>query len=188
MRGITKYIEEELKLEVNREKSKISSPSESTLLGFSFYRRKDEWRIRIADKSVKRMKDKLRMSLPRNKAQQVSTLMKSLNPVIRGWVQYFQLSDLKSVCHRLDELLRSRVRKLFWQKWQKVKTRMRNLIYLGIPKCRAYQWSNTGKGASRVAHSPILQRSLTNHTLGRIGRKSFFQMYRNNVETQLKLF
>lgn len=188
MGGITKYIEAVLLLQVNREKSKISRPLQSTLLGFSFYRTRGEWRIRIANKSAERMKEKLRTRLPRNKAQQVETAMKGLASMIRGWVQYFQLADLKSVCHRLDELLRSRVRKLFWQRWQKVKTRMRNLVKLGVPKWRAYQWANTSKGASRAAHSPILQRSLSNEVLTKKGLTSFYQTYRNNVEIQPKLF
>jgi RNA-directed DNA polymerase len=188
MSSITKYLEEVLLLRVNREKSKISHPMRSTLLGFSFYKTKGMWRIRISDKSVRGIKEKLRTRLPRNKAQQVETAMKGLKSVIRGWVQYFQLADLKSVCHRLDELLRSRVRKLFWQKWQKIKTRMRNLLQLGVPKWRAYRWSNTSKGASRTAHSPILQRSLSNEVLRKKGLPGFYETYRNNVEVQLKLF
>jgi RNA-directed DNA polymerase len=188
MGSIRKYIEEVLLLQVNREKSKISRPLQSTLLGFSFYKTRGHWRIRIANKSVERMKEKLRTRLPRNKAQQVETLMKELRSIIRGWVQYFHLADLKSVCHRLDELLRIRIRKLYWQRWQKVKTRMLNLINLGVSKWRAYQWANTSKGASRAAHSPILQRSLSNEVLTKKGLTSFYQTYCNNVEIQPKLF
>ena len=149
---------------------------------------KGEWRIRKAEKSLKRMKEKLQTLLPRNKAQQVRTLMSGLGSVIWGWIQYFLLGDLKSICHRLDELLRSRIRKLFWQSWQKVKTRMRNLMRLGISKWQSYQWSNTSKGASRTAHSPILTRSLSNKVLAKMELVSFYQTYRNNVEIQQKSF
>jgi RNA-directed DNA polymerase len=188
MASITKYLEEELLLKVNREKSKISRPLKSTLLGFSFYKTKGAWRIRIADKSIERMKEKLKLKLPRNKAQQVETNMKELGKVVMGWVQYFQLADIKSTCKKLDELLRSRVRKLFWQKWQKTKTRMRNLVKLGVPRWRAYQWANTSKGACRTAHSPILLKSLNNEVLSKKGLPSFYQVYHNKVEVQLKLF
>ena len=82
MRIITKYIEEVLLLQVNRQKSKISRPTASTLLEFSFYKMKGQWRIRIADKSLKQMKEKLQTLLPRNKAQQVRTLMSGLGSVI----------------------------------------------------------------------------------------------------------
>jgi RNA-directed DNA polymerase len=188
MGGITKYLEADLLLKVNREKSKISKPAKSTLLGFSFYKTKGAWRIRIADKATERMKGKIKSKLPRNKAQQVETKMEELKLMIRGWVQYFQIADLKSVCKRLDELLRSRVRKLFWQKWQKTKTRMRNLIKLGIPKSKAYQWANTSKGACRAAHSPVLLRSLNNNVLLKKGLPSFYKMYHENVLVQLELF
>lgn len=188
MAGTTKFIEEALLLKVNREKSKVSKPMQSTLLGFSFYKTKGSWRIRIAESALKRMKAKLKSSLPRNAAQQVDRRMVALKRVITGWVQYFQIADLKSCCKKLDELLRSRVRKLFWQKWQKVKTRMRNLIKLGIPKWKSYQWANTSKGASRTAHSPILLQSLNNDVLSAKGLPSFYKTYHYNVETQLKLF
>lgn len=188
MSSITKYLEQDLLLKVNREKSKISIPIKSTLLGFSFYKTKGMWRIRIAEKSINRMKTKLKSKLPRNQAQQVETKMQELRSTISGWVQYFQLADLKSTCKKLDELLRSRVRKLYWQKWQKVKTRMRNLIKLGVPKWKAYQWANTSKGACRTAHSPILLKSLNNEVLRKKGLPSFYQKYYNNVEIQLKLF
>lgn len=188
MQSITHYLEEQLLLKVNREKSKISRPLQSSLLGFSFHKSGGVWQIRAADKSVKRIKEKVKTLLPRNSAQQVETKMVRLAAIVRGWVQYFQLGAIKSTCKRLDELLRSRVRKLFWQKWQKAKTRLRNLIKLGVPKWRAYQWANTSKGASRTAHSPILQKSLSNEVLAKKGLPSFYQRYRNNVEIQLKLF
>ncbi len=58
METITEYIEEKLKLKVNRTKSKVSRPNESTLLGFSFYRSKTGWEIRIAPKSLDKNKEK----------------------------------------------------------------------------------------------------------------------------------
>jgi len=188
MSGITKFIEETLLLKVNREKSKVSKPWQSTLLGFSFYKTRGVWRIRIAEGPLKRMKAKLKSSLPRKAAQQVDRRMVALKRVIAGWVQYFRIADLRSCCKKLDELLRSRVRKLFWQKWQKVKTRMRNLIKLGIPRWKTYQWANTSKGASRTAHSPILRHSLNNDVLSAKGLPGFYATYHHLIEAQLKLF
>jgi group II intron reverse transcriptase/maturase len=187
-RSITHYVEDKLLLKVNREKSKISRPLQSSLLGFSFYKTGGIWHIRAADKSVKRIREKVKTMLPRNSAQQVGAKMVMLDVIVRGWVQYFHLGAIKSICKRLDELLRSRVRKLYWQKWQKTKTRQRNLVKLGVPRWRAYQWSNTSKGASRTAHSPILQQSLSNEVLSKWGLPSFYQMYHTRVEVQLNLF
>lgn len=188
MSSITGFIESRLLLKVNRLKSKVSTPKRSTLLGFSFYKNRGVYRVRIADKSIHRMKEKLKAKLPRNKAQQVLRLMPELKPVIKGWVHYFQIADIHSICKRLDELLRSRVRKLCWQKWQKVRTRIRELIRLGTPRWKAYQWANTSKGASRISHSPILTSTLTTDLLSKLKLPSFYQTYQNNVELKPKLF
>jgi len=67
LKSITKHIEEGLKLKVNKEKSKVSRPVESTLLGFSFYSDKGKWTIRIAKKSIKRIKEKSKAITKRNK-------------------------------------------------------------------------------------------------------------------------
>jgi RNA-directed DNA polymerase len=186
--SITKFIEGKLLLKVNREKSKVSRPSGSTLLGFSFYKTRGAWRIRISLKAVERMKARLKLELPRKSAQQVERRMRELRPIILGWVQYFQIADLKSCCVTLDKLLRSRIRKLYWQRWQKVRTRMRNLVKLGIAKWQAYQWANTSKGACRTAHSAILSRALSNKVLASKGLPGFYQTYHQNVEVQTKLF
>nr|MDQ6888968.1 reverse transcriptase domain-containing protein [Bacteroidota bacterium] len=66
MDSITEYIESKLKLKVNRTKSKISRPEESTLLGFSFYRSKEGWQVRIAPKSMDRIKKKMKENTKRN--------------------------------------------------------------------------------------------------------------------------
>ena len=57
-RSITKYIEGKLLLKVNENKSKISRPNASTLLGFSFYKTQGLWKMRIHPKSIKRIKVK----------------------------------------------------------------------------------------------------------------------------------
>src|SRR6266498_1806898 len=64
--SITNYLETKLKLKVNKEKTKVSRPTESSLLGFSFYKSKDKWEIRISSKSVKRIKEKIKAKTRRN--------------------------------------------------------------------------------------------------------------------------
>src|SRR5665213_4084098 len=64
--SITTYIEKSLKLKVNKEKSKVSSPLESTLLGFCFYNDKGTWQLRIANKTIKRIKEKCKKITQRN--------------------------------------------------------------------------------------------------------------------------
>ena len=69
LQSITSYLEESLLLKVNKEKSKVSRPVNSYLLGFSFYQNKGEWRIRIAEKSRNRIKEKCKAITKRNNGQ-----------------------------------------------------------------------------------------------------------------------
>jgi len=73
MMSITRFIETELKLQVNKGKSKVSRPNQSTLLGFSFHKNKSEWLIRIAKKSVLRMREKIKTHLKRTNPSSLST-------------------------------------------------------------------------------------------------------------------
>ncbi len=58
--SIFKFIESKLKLKVNRRKSKISRPTKSGILGFSFYKDAKGWQIRIGEKSYRHFKSKVR--------------------------------------------------------------------------------------------------------------------------------
>ena len=90
--GITKYIEESLKLKANKEKSKVSRPAESTLLGFSFYQSKGKWEIRIAKKSIKRIKEKTKEVTARSNGSNTKQKLLKIKPIIQGWVNYFSLA------------------------------------------------------------------------------------------------
>jgi RNA-directed DNA polymerase len=83
METITHYIESKLKLKVNREKSKVSRPQDSTLLGFSFYRNGKAWSIRIVAKSLSKIKRKMKAQTQRNKPGDTKEKIKQLEAVIR---------------------------------------------------------------------------------------------------------
>ena len=85
-----------------------------------------------------------------------------LNLLIRGWVYYFSLADMRSLCLKLDEWVRRRLRMCYWKQWKKVKTKHANLVRLGIPVRKAWEYANTRKGYWHTANSWILSRTLTN--------------------------
>src|SRR5215210_8592987 len=126
MGTITDYIESKLKLKVNRTKSKVSRPNESTLLGFSFYRSKSGWEIRIAPKSLDRIKTKMKEQTQRNNPAPAKEKIKKTEAVIRGWVNYFSIAKAKSKMKELDEMIRTRLRIGIWKQWKKPKTRRIN--------------------------------------------------------------
>jgi RNA-directed DNA polymerase len=188
METITNYIETKLKLRVNREKSKVSRPNESTLLGFSFYRSSEKWEIRIAPKSLVRIKTKMKKQTRRKDPAGAKEKIKKMEAVIKGWVNYFAIAKAKSKMQELDELVRTRLRMGIWKQWKLPKTRRMNLQKLGIKSGKAYEWSNSRKGCCRVAHSPILCRALNNNYFTTQGYIGFSNYYFWKIEHQTKLF
>jgi RNA-directed DNA polymerase len=188
METITEYIESKLKLKVNRDKSKVSRPNESTLLGFSFYRSDKGWEIRIAPKSLKRIREKMKGQTERKDPAPAKEKIKKMEAIIRGWVNYFSIAKAQRKMEALDELVRTRLRMGIWKQWKKQRTKMRNLQQLGIGRQKAYEWSNCRKGYSRVAHSPILCRALNNEYFTRQRYIGFANFYWWKTEHQTKLF
>lgn len=188
MGSITDYIETKLLLKVNRTKSKISRPNQSTLLGYSFYRSKKGWKPRIAPKTMDKMKDKIKKLLKRNMSEPVLSKFASLSLMVRGWVNYFLLADGKRNMQQLDGLMCSRIRIILWHHWKRPKTRMRNLLKMGINRQKAYMWSNSSKGPCRIAHSPIMQTTISYQWIDRNGLLRFYRHYHQSKEMQLSLF
>lgn len=188
METITEYIERKLKLKVNRTKSKVSRPNESTLLGFSFYRSKDKWEIRIASKSMDRIKTKMKEQTQRKNPAPAKEKIKKMEAVIRGWVNYFSIARAKSKMQELDELVRTRLRMGIWKQWKRTKAKNWNLQKLGITRQKAYEWSNSRKGYCRVAHSPILCVALNNAYFTKLRYIGFANYYYWKTELQQKLF
>jgi len=186
--SITKYIEQRLKLKVNRDKTKISRPSKSVLLGFSFYKTSKEWGIRISPKSIQRIMKKCKVITSRSNGKSIKEKINQLKPIVTGWVNYFVIAKAKKVMQEIDECIRTRLRMCRWKEWKRLKTRRRNLLELGINKQKAYEWSNSSKGYCRIAHSPILCRSLNNEYWSKQGYRGFFLTYYWRTEKQTSLF
>jgi RNA-directed DNA polymerase len=172
MASISKYIEKELKLKVNEDKSVVTRPWRTKLLGFSFYHKKGEKGISIAKKSIVSYKAKIRELTRSSKPYRMEERMMSIRKLNQGWGNYFKLSEARTVFEELDKWVRSRIRLCYWKQWKRVCTRIRMLKSLGINVDKAFQWGNTRKGYWRTVHSPILKLALTNAVLKQAGYHS----------------
>jgi RNA-directed DNA polymerase len=189
LESITRYIEIDLKLKVNKDKSKVSTPLESTLLGFSFYNDKGNWTIRIAKKSIKRIKEKSKEITKRNNGSNVRQKILKIRPIIQGWVNYFSIAKAKTIMQDLDGCVRTRLRMGLWKEWKTCKTRVSNLLKLKASKQKSYEWGNSSRGYCRVAHSPILCTTLNNAYFTKEGYVGFYNTYKRvTEETQTSLF
>ena len=177
MNSITRIIEGKLKLKVNRDKSAVDIVSKRKFLGFSFYFAKGGAKIRIHEKSIKRFKEKVKFITNKNRGISMDLRLFKLNDSIKGWINYFGIADAKRKLRELDQWIRRRLRACIWKQWKKVKTRLRNLIKLGVPKYKAYEYANTRKGYWRISNSPILKATLDNKYFKSIGLMSLSNIY-----------
>ncbi|MBU5317883.1 group II intron reverse transcriptase/maturase [Clostridium bornimense] len=177
MKSITNIIENELKLKVNRNKSNVDLVSRRKFLGFSFYFAEGGAKIRIHEKSIGRIKDKIREITNRNKGISMDYRLIKLNDMIIGWVNYFKIANASRKLMELDKWIRRRLRACMWKQWKKVRTRYRNLIKFGIPKPKAYQYANTRKGYWRISNSPILNKIFNNKYFEILGLISMTKVY-----------
>jgi len=179
MKNITRFIEEDLKLKVNQDKSTVDRPWKLKFLGFSFYysANKGEYRIRIHPKSTVRFKAKLKALTGRSNGMSMDVRLKELKQAIQGWVNYFRIADMKTPAKNLDEWLRRRIRMVVWKTWKRVRTRFANLKKLGLDNQKAWEFAQTRKGYWRISDSPILHRTLTNKSLDKRGLVSIYAIY-----------
>lgn len=177
MASVTEYLEKRLKLRVNREKSAVDRPSKRKFLGFSFYNYKGGVGIRVHPKSLKKLKGKIREATSRSKAYSMEVRARKLRQITTGWVNYFEIANMKTLAKELDEWTRRRIRMCFWKQWKKIKTKYDNLTALGLDSPKAWEYANTRKGYWRISNSPILSRTLTNDYLEKLGVPSILKRY-----------
>ena len=178
MRSITGFIENKLKLKVNKDKSAVDRPWKRKFLGFSFYQWYSKIGIKVHEKSINRFKAKIRDITSRSNAWDMEYRMLKLRQCIIGWVNYFGLADMAKLSKELDEWTRRRLRMCFWKQWKKIKTKHDNLKKLGIKESKAWEFANTRKSYWRIANSPILATTLTNSYFEKIGYTSIHKRYK----------
>lgn len=175
--SISRFIEEELKLQVNWDKSGVWKATRMTLLGYSFYRGSDGYRLRVGSKSLLRFKDALREITKKTWSVSMSHRLKRLIQLCRGWMNYFKLADARTHLKQLDGWVRSRLRYCIWTQWKRVRTRYKALRKLGASHRKAYMWANTRKGGWHIAHSYVLKSTITNARLQKKGYIPLLELY-----------
>jgi RNA-directed DNA polymerase len=178
MDGITQYVERRLKLRVNRPKSAVAPATKRPFLGFGFFERDGQVKVRIDPKARKRAKARLRTLTARNWAVSMEQRLQAINRFTVGWTAYFAYADTATPFRELDEWLRRRLRQVRWKEWKRTATKRRNLRALGIPERAAREWAGSRKGYWRIAGSPILTRALPNAYWQAQGLQGFSDPYR----------
>lgn len=145
MERITRYLEEELGLPVNREKSEVTLVKNVTFLGFQILRGK----VRVSDKARDKFKRQVRELTRRNNPLSMYQVVQELNKYLRGWINYFRIHEFKFLFRDLDAWIRSRLRSVQLKKWKKTRKFQRIMIKAGFDPYKAHRtWVRMNKWQS----------------------------------------
>ena len=143
--GITRYLEKELGLEVNEEKSEVTRIQNVTFLGFQILRGK----IRVSEKARQKFKRTVREKTRRNNPCSMYQVIEDLNEFLQGWVVYFRIQEFKKLFQELDAWIRSRLRSVQLKKWKKTTKFQRIMIKAGYDPREAHRtWVRMNKWQS----------------------------------------
>ena len=151
--SITKFIEKKLGLKVNAEKSKVTRPTQTKYLGFSFWKSKDKWKPKPHLKSYQKIKRKLKELTKRSWSISLDNRIKKINQLVVGWVNYFKIANMKKTIQEIDEHLRTRIRAIIWKQWKIPAKREYGLKKLGMNPQLAHNLANTRKGYQQICNS-----------------------------------
>jgi RNA-directed DNA polymerase len=145
MESLTRYLAKTLRLTVNKEKSAVDRPWKRKFLGYTM-----TWhlkpKLKVAEKSIKRAKARVKEITRKGRGRSLPKVVANLTTYLRGWVNYFKLSQVKIAFEQLDQWIRRKLRSILWRQWKKPRTRARKLIQRGIGKTRAYASAYNGRG------------------------------------------
>lgn len=168
MTSLERLLEERLRLKVNREKSAVGRPWKRKFLGYRTTTNKKP-KLKPAPESVKRLKAKLKALWRRGRGRSLAHTVRELNPVLRGWGNYYGLSEVEGVFEELDQWIRRRLRVLLWRQWKRPRTRLAELRKRGLSEERAALSAYNGFGPWWNAGSSHMNQAVPTSTFNQMG-------------------
>ncbi len=144
--AIKHYLESELKLQINPQKSAVARASERDFLGYGLFGR-ERARLKVAVASTQRLRAHVKDVLRQNRGVSVAAVIEALNPLLRGWTNYFRWAEVKNVWQELDGWLRRKLRGRLWRQCKRSLARARLLMKRGLREQRAWRSATNGRGA-----------------------------------------
>jgi len=163
LKSIREWIGTQLRLQVNEAKSGVGRVWERKFLGF---RLTPALQIGIAPESVKAFQTKVRERWRSNQSVTSKEVRDKWEQFIRGWWEYYQLTEERRPIFKLEGWIRTHIRKYFWLRWHSVKGREKALRKLGLTGVQLKP-AHSGRGAWRMAHGPTMKSALKNAVLKR---------------------
>jgi len=177
MKSVTKFLEEELKLKINLNKSKVTRPWKLKYLSFSFYNGKGGIQVRVHPKAIEKLKKNIKEVTSRSNGKSLEWRFQKLKQKLQGWINYFRIANMKTIAKELDQWLRRRIRLCIWKQWKRVRTRFKELKKRGLSKQKAWEYANTRRSYWRISKSPIMSIAYKDKDLENLGLISITKYY-----------
>ncbi len=177
MESITRFLTRKLRLKVNKEKSAVDRPWNRKFLGYTMTPNQSP-KLKVSPKSIKRAKARVKEITRKGRGRSLTKVIAELTTYLRGWVNYFRLSQVKVAFEELDQWIRRKLRCILWRQWKRPRTRARKLIQLGIEKTRAFTSAYNGRGPWWNAGASHMNAAVTAKWLEQQGLMSLLAEHR----------
>ena len=175
--SLERFLERRLRLKVNREKSAVDRHWKRKFLGYRTLGDQKP-KLRPDPKSVNQRKLKLKTLFRRGRGWSLDRITKELNPILRGWGNYYRLAEVEGPFKNLDRWIRRRLRLQLWRQWKRPRTRVKELRKRGLDAERASKSAYSGRGPWWNAGSWAMKQAVPNSTFSQMGLVSLLEQHR----------
>jgi RNA-directed DNA polymerase len=161
MQSLQRFLERNLKLKINQEKSQVASTNQTTFLGFTFSGTRIYW----SGKAFSEFKRRVKLLTGRSWFVSMDYRFRKLAEYLRGWINYFGISEYYRPIPEIDQWLRRRLRMCYFKQWRRARTKVRELRKLGTSLHTAISVAISRKGPWRLSRTLATQTGMTNDWL-----------------------
>jgi len=174
MGSISKFIENKLKLKINRDKSKVGRCGEIEFLGMTII---EGTRV-ISAQSMRRAMQKVRELTPRGTHLPLEKSMKRINRWYSGWSGYYRMTQYPAQLGYIEAHIRRRLRSRLVDQQKRRRHLFKKLIKRGVSRGPAAKTAFSNKGRWALSHTPALEKAYPVRWFIRV----LGQMIRSNEE------
>ena len=180
MKSIASWLERKLFLKVSPTKTKVVRPTHSEFLGFTYWKAKDGWHCKPSDDRKKRLMVKTKAVLQRKEAvsRPLAVTFTKLNQIVRGWINYFIIGDMKAFLDEYGQWMRHKVRVIIIKQWKKPKRidtnlqRLNAMFHCNFTDEDTYKVANSRLGWYRRSGMDVVNYALSPKVLALPSRKT----------------
>lgn len=179
MKSVASWLERKLFLKVSPTKTKVVRPTHSEFLGFTYWKAKDGWHCKPSDDRKKRLMVKTKAVLQRKEAvsRPLAVTFTKLNQIVRGWINYFIIGDMKAFLDEYGQWMRHKVRVIIkqWKKPKRIDTNLQRLnamFHCNFTDEDTYKVANSRLGWYRRSGMDVVNYALSPKVLALPSRKT----------------